>query len=54
MPSFKLTLPCTRAEADRLEGDISAFVELDPMPALVAREEGEDSGTWLIEAFDPL
>ena len=51
MPSFKLTLPCTRAEADRLEGDISAFVDLDPMPALVAREEGEDSGTWLIEAY---
>ena len=51
MPSFKLTLPCTRAEADRLEGDISAFVDIDPMPALVGREQGEDSGEWLIEAY---
>ncbi|WP_420607758.1 50S ribosomal protein L11 methyltransferase [Novosphingopyxis sp.] len=51
MPSYKLTLPCTRAEADRLAGDISAFVELDPMPALVAHERGEDSGEWLVEAY---
>ncbi len=51
MPSYKLTLPCTRADADRLESDISAFVDMEPMPALVSREQSEDSGAWLVEAY---
>lgn len=51
MPSYKLTLPCDRADADRLEGDISAFVDINPMPALVTREQAEDSDAWLVEAY---
>ncbi len=51
MPSYKLTLPCTRAEADALESDITSFVDVEPMPALVSRERSEDSDEWLVEAY---
>lgn len=51
MPSYKLTLPCTRAEAELLQSDIAAFVDIEPMPALVSRERSEDSGEWLVEAY---
>ena len=51
MPSYKLTLPCTRAEAEALEGDIAAFLDIDPVPVLVMRERAEDSGDWLAEMY---
>ncbi len=51
MPSYKLTLPCTRAEAEALEGDIAAFIDVDPTPVLVTRERDEDSNDWIVEVY---
>lgn len=39
--SWKLTLPCTKAEAEALTGDIAALAELDPPPVLMASEPDE-------------
>ncbi|RED17562.1 50S ribosomal protein L11 methyltransferase [Parasphingopyxis lamellibrachiae] len=38
MESWKLTLPCTRAEAEILKEDIAPFVLLEPVPVLMTSE----------------
>lgn len=39
--SWKLTLPCTRAEAEALGQDIAPLAELDPPPVLMVSEPDE-------------
>ena len=52
MTSYKLTLPCTRAEAERLNDDIEALVALDPPPALITREPDESQPEiWELNAY---
>ena len=49
MASWKLTLPCTRAEAEALEVDATG---LDPAPVLLASECVEDDpNSWQLEAY---
>ncbi len=49
---WKLTLPCTRAEAEALSDDMGALAELEPPPALMTRELEEDNpGSWQLEAY---
>ncbi|MEM8695783.1 MAG: 50S ribosomal protein L11 methyltransferase, partial [Pseudomonadota bacterium] len=36
--TWKLTLPCTRAEAEILKDDIAPFALMDPVPVLMTRE----------------
>jgi ribosomal protein L11 methyltransferase len=51
MSSWKLTVPCTRAEAEAIEID-AIGVDLDPMPVLLTRERIEDDpDSWQLEAF---
>ena len=50
--SWKLTLPCTRAEAEALGDDIGALAELNPPPALMTSEIEEDNPErWQIDAY---
>ncbi len=50
--SWKLTVPCTRHEAERLDEDLSAFVELDPLPVLVTSEIDERRrDAWQVDAY---
>ena len=35
---WKLTLPCTRAEAEALGEDFEVFAMLDPVPSIVTQE----------------
>jgi ribosomal protein L11 methyltransferase len=47
--TWRLTLPCTRAEAEALADDVSAFALLDAPPVLVTSEaEGEG---WRLDAY---
>lgn len=48
--SWKLTLPCTRAEAVAL--DVEALAALEPPPVLMTSEATpDDPGDWRLEAF---
>jgi ribosomal protein L11 methyltransferase len=38
MPSWKLTLPCSRLVAERLAGDVPEIADLDPQPVLMTSE----------------
>lgn len=50
--SWKLTLPCTRAEAEAIGMDLGALAELDPPPALITSEkEADNPGKWQVEAY---
>ncbi len=50
--SWKLTLPCTRAEAEAIGADIGVLAELDPPPALMTSEiEADNPEKWQIEAY---
>ncbi|RVT41838.1 50S ribosomal protein L11 methyltransferase [Sphingobium algorifonticola] len=50
--SWKLSLPCTRAEAEALEGDIAAFALLDSPPVLMTSEASSDDGdAWQLDAY---
>lgn len=50
--SWKLTVPCTRNEAEGLNEDLSAFVDLDPLPVLVASETDEARpDAWQVDAY---
>ena len=40
--SWKVTLPCTRAEAEALDGDIAAFALMDRPPVLMTSEAAPD------------
>jgi len=47
--SWKVTLPCTRAEAEALTGDIAALAELDSPPVLMTSEA--DGEAWRMDAY---
>ncbi|MDX3909042.1 MAG: 50S ribosomal protein L11 methyltransferase [Sphingobium sp.] len=50
--SWKLTLPCTRGEAEALEGDVAAFAMLDSPPVLMTSEAVEDDPEqWQLDAY---
>jgi len=50
--SWKLTLPCTRAEAEAIGEDMGALAELNPPPALMTSEVEEDNpARWQIDAY---
>lgn len=47
--SWKLTLPCTRAEAEAINADFDLFATLDPPPAIMTRAGGDDQ--WEVVAY---
>ena len=47
--TYRVTLPCTRAEAEALQGDIAPFAALDAPPTLVTSEAEGD--TWRLDAY---
>lgn len=50
--SWKVTLPCTRAEAEALDGDIAAFAMMDRPPVLMTSEaEPDDEDAWRLDAY---
>jgi ribosomal protein L11 methyltransferase len=50
LPScWKITLPCTRTEAEALKEDISAFAALDAPPVLMTSEA--DGDAWRMHAY---
>ena len=50
--SWKLTLPCTRAEAEALGDDIGLLADLDPPPALMTSEvEFDNPERWQVDAY---
>lgn len=50
--SWKLTLPCTRAEAEALDADITPLALLNPPPSLVVREPDEARPEhWELNAY---
>lgn len=49
--SWKVTLPCTRAEAEALDGDIAAFAMMDHPPVLMTSETDEDEAAWQLDAY---
>lgn len=49
--SWKVTLPCTRAEAEAIDGDIAAFALMDHPPVLMTSEADEDQGLWRLDAY---
>ncbi|HVJ02752.1 MAG TPA: 50S ribosomal protein L11 methyltransferase, partial [Sphingomonas sp.] len=52
MASWKLTLPCTRAEAEAIEAEELGLLGIDPTPVLMTSERVEDDpDSWQLEAF---
>jgi ribosomal protein L11 methyltransferase len=52
MASWKLTLPCTRAEAEAIEIEDAGLLELDPLPVLMTSERiADDPDSWQLEAY---
>ena len=50
--SWKLTLPCTREEAEALTLDMEPLIQLDPPPVLMTSEPDESRpAQWLLEAY---
>lgn len=49
--SWTIALPCNRAQAEALTGDLSALAGIEPAPVLVASEEDEDADRWRIDAY---
>lgn len=50
--SWKLTLPCTRAEAEAITDDMGALALLEPPPALMTSELEEDNlESWQLHAY---
>lgn len=47
--TWKVSLPCTKAEAERLQDEGDALAEIEPPPVLVTSEESEDR--WRLDAF---
>ena len=47
--SWKVTLPCTKAEAEALKEDISAFALMDSPPVLMTSEAAGDA--WRMDAY---
>lgn len=52
--SWKVTLPCTRQEAEALHDEDEWLASLDPVPSIVADEvEAFNDNKWRIEAYFP-
>lgn len=52
MASWKLTLPCTRAEAEAIDFEDPALGEIAPPPVLLTSERVmDDPDSWQLEAF---
>ena len=52
MSSWKLTLPCTRREAEALDADITPLALMEPPPSLVVREPDESNpAVWELAAY---
>ncbi|WNO54435.1 50S ribosomal protein L11 methyltransferase [Stakelama saccharophila] len=50
--SWKLVLPCTRAEAEAIDVEDEALAMLEPPPVLMTSERvADDDGAWQLEAF---
>ncbi len=50
--SWKVTLPCTRAEAEALDGEIAAFAMMDRPPVLMTSEaEPDNPDSWQLDAY---
>lgn len=50
--SWKVTFPCTRAEAEALDGDIAAFALMDRPPVLMTSEAApDDENAWQLDAY---
>lgn len=49
--SWTVSLPCTRAEAEALAGEIPALDALPEAPVVVTREIDEDAGQWQLDAY---
>ena len=50
--TWKLTLPATRAEAERLSDPVSELADLDPMPVIVASEpDAASPDRWQVDAY---
>lgn len=49
--SWKLTLPCTRMEAEAIDGDIAAFALMDQPPVLMTSEASDDGERWRLDAY---
>jgi ribosomal protein L11 methyltransferase len=46
-----LSLPCTRAEAESLSGEVPALDMLADPPVIATREIDEDAGAWLLDCY---
>ena len=49
--SWIVSLPCTRAEAEALSGDVPALDASPEAPVVVTREIDEDAGAWQLDAY---
>ena len=49
--SWIVSLPCTRAEAEALSGEIPELDALPEAPVVVTREIDEDKGLWQLDAY---
>lgn len=50
--SWKITLPCTRAEAEAIRDDISVLVDLDHPPTLMTSEaDPKNPDRWVLDAY---
>jgi ribosomal protein L11 methyltransferase len=50
--SWKLTLPCTRAEAEAIDADMGELAMLEPPPVLMTTEEVvDDAEHWRLDAY---
>ncbi len=48
--SWKLTLPCTKAEAEALTGELPQLAALDPPPVLMTSEQ-DGAEQWRLDAY---
>jgi ribosomal protein L11 methyltransferase len=50
--SWKVTLPCTKAEAEAMQEDITPFAEMDSPPVLMTSEPDESKpDDWRLDAY---
>ncbi len=50
--NWKLTLPCTRAEAEAINGDIPEFATINSTPVIITREPDEHKpDLWQLDAY---
>jgi ribosomal protein L11 methyltransferase len=48
--SWKVTLPCTKAEAEAMQGDIAQFALLESPPVLMT-SEADSADSWRLDAY---